>query len=107
MTLLMMPLAFSLAPRIAILGADGREPGETYFWKHDPQSQLTEQMKAARECHPAFFAKRDYEDYYESHCQVIERQVSEIERLGGEVSSLTPSFIPALRARGGDPSPAR
>jgi hypothetical protein len=103
MTMFMLPLARALADEIHIIGADGREPGETYFWKHDPASQLTDKMQAIKACHPAFFAKRDYVDYYDRHCAIVKDQVASIESAGGRVYTLTPSHIPALRDR---PSPA-
>lgn len=99
MTMFMLPLAHTIAKEIHIIGADGREPGETYFWKHDPSSQLTDKMQAIKDCHPAFFERRDYVDYYDTHCDIVQKQVSQIEREGGRVFSLTPSFIPALRDR--------
>lgn len=103
MTMLMMALARTLAEEIYIIGADGREPGETYFWKHDPASQLTDKMQAIKDCHPAFFAKRDYVDYYDRHCGIVRAQVEDIESAGGRVYTLTPSFIPALAERPAPP----
>lgn len=97
MTMFMMPLAATLARRVYIIGADGREPGEDYFWKHDPNSQLTDQMQAIKDCHPAFFEKRNYEDYYDAHCRVVQKQVDQIEKRNGRVYTLTPSHIPALK----------
>ncbi|MCC7391865.1 hypothetical protein IT571_05850 [Candidatus Sumerlaeota bacterium] len=99
MTMFMLPLARTLAKEVHIIGADGREPGETYFWKHDPASQLTDKMQAIKAAHPAFFAKRNYVDYYDRHCAIVASQIAEIERDGGRVHTLTPSFIPALRDR--------
>ncbi|MCC6547401.1 hypothetical protein IT570_09560 [Candidatus Sumerlaeota bacterium] len=99
MTMFMMPLARALAPEIFIIGADGREPSETYFWKHDPSSQLTDKMQAVKAAHPAFFDKRDYVDYYDRHCGIVASQVAEMESQGCRVRTLTPSHIPALRER--------
>lgn len=99
MTMFMMPLALMLARDIYVIGADGREPGETYFWKHDPASQLTEEMRAIKDCHPAFFEKRNYEDYYAQHCGHVRHWVDAIEERGGRVYTLTPSHVPALSGR--------
>jgi len=99
MTLLMLPAAFTISRSIHIIGADGREPGEDYFWKHDPTSQLSGEMDTVRAAHPAFFARRDYRAYYDEHCRVVDEQIRVIEAAGGEVRSLTPSHIPALRER--------
>lgn len=104
MTMFMLPLAQTIAEEIYIIGADGREPGETYFWKHDPASQLTDKMQAIKDCHPAFFEKRDYVDYYDTHCAIVKGQIESIEARGGRVYALTPSYIPALAQR---PAPAR
>lgn len=99
MTMFMLGVAATLAKEIYIIGADGREPGETYFWKHDPASQLTDKMQAIKDCHPAFFERRNYADYYDRHCEVVDHQVRQIESAGGRVYTLTPSFIPALARR--------
>jgi len=99
LTLLMLPLAFTLARTILILGADGRRPDEHGFWEHARTPPLDDVSVTVHECHPAFFAKRDYSDYYRAHCNTLERQIETIERAGGVVRSLTPSFIPALQHR--------
>lgn len=99
LTQIMMPIAHTLAPEICIIGADGREQGESSFWKHDPASQIGDRMKDLQQCHPAFFAKRDYVAYYAEHCETLRAQIETHESEGGSVSSLTPSFIPALAER--------
>jgi hypothetical protein len=99
LTQLMLPIAHTLAEEIYIIGADGRDPNEREFWRHDPSSQLTDAMADLKACHPAFFAKRDYAAYYERHCEIVRLQVETIEARGGKVRSLTPSHIPALAER--------
>ena len=99
LTQIMMPIARTLAPEICIIGADGREQGESSFWKHDPASQIGDRMKDLQQCHPAFFAKRDYKAYYAEHCERLRAQIEMHESKGGSVSSLTPSFIPVLAER--------
>ncbi|CAN5305028.1 hypothetical protein BH09SUM1_BH09SUM1_11260 [soil metagenome] len=99
LTSMMIPLGRAIAEELYIIGADGREPGETYFWKHDAASQLTDKMQAIKDCHPAFFEKRDYVDYYDRHCEILKSQIEDVESSGGKVRSLTPSHIPALKAR--------
>lgn len=99
LTLLMLPIAATLFDELGILGCDGRKlEDDRYFWDHHQESQLNEQMQAVREAHPAFF-DIDYNDYYLTHCEVLEKWLSEGEKKGIQFKSLTHSFIPALRKR--------
>lgn len=101
MTTLMLPTAFLLADRVEIAGADGRQPTEKYFWKHNPQLQYSDDMmKTVFDSHPSFFRYIDYQDYYEEYCESLEDLIQVGERAGKVVSAVTPSWIPALRLRG-------
>jgi hypothetical protein len=101
LTTLMLPLALLLADDVKIAGADGRQPTENYFWKHNPQLQYSgELMQTVFDAHPAFFRDRDYADYYEQFCGDVEALISVGEQHGKSVSAAAPSWIPALRRRG-------
>ena len=101
LTNLMLPVAFALADRIEIAGCDGRNPDENYFWKHNAKTQYTDDlMQAAFEAHPAFFADRDYGDYYDDHVVQLEELLVAGERGGKTSTGVTPSHIPALLRRG-------
>lgn len=101
LTNLMLPVAMMLADRIEIAGADGRQPSENYFWKHNPALQYSgELMETVFDSHPAFFRDRDYGDYYDQHCADIEALIQVAERSSKTVAGAAPSWIPALRARG-------
>lgn len=101
LTNLMLPVAFALADDVAIAGCDGRDPNETYYWKHNAATQYSdEMMRTAFEAHDAFFRFRDYADYYALHCQQLEEFLSTAEAAGKQSTGLTPSHIPALRSRG-------
>jgi hypothetical protein len=107
MTTLMLPTAFLLADRVTVAGADGREPTERYFWRHNPQLQYSgEMMKTVFDSHPSFFRYTDYSDYYDAYCASLEDLIQVGERAGKHVSAVTPSWIPALRNRGA-PEPPR
>jgi hypothetical protein len=95
----MLPMATAAADEIITIGADGRKPEENYFWKHSSSVQFDSLMQSAFETHPAFFRDRDYEDYYFHHCQNVEQLMSFGEEKGKQYSSLTPSYIPALKER--------
>lgn len=106
LTNLMLPAAFALADHIEIAGCDGRDPSENYFWKHNPQTQYSdEMMRSVFEAHPAFFRDRDYADYYDEHCQQLEEFLVVAEAAGKTARGITPSHIPALRERGGPAFP--
>lgn len=108
LTNLMLPVAMMLADRIEIAGADGRQPSENYFWKHNPALQYSgELMETVFDAHPAFFRDRDYGDYYDQHCADIEALIRLAEGASKTVVGAAPSWIPALRARGApEPRPA-
>lgn len=98
---LMLPLALMLADDIQIAGADGRQPTENYFWKHNPQLQYSdEMMQTVFDAHPAFFRDTDYEDYYEDFCGAVEDLCQLGERHGKRIRAAAPSWIPAMTARG-------
>jgi len=99
LTLLLLPLAAYFSDDLRIGGCDGRPLTENdYFWKHDPSSQFTDKLKSLQAAHPAFFAI-SYDDYYLQHCAILEKWLSGIEAGGKKVTSITPSYIPALYKR--------
>jgi hypothetical protein len=100
MTLLMLPIASSLTDRIHIIGADGREEDESYFWEHSDIAQYDDDMmKTAIDSHPSFFRDRIYTDYYDQHIQTLEKMIAYGERQGLEYISLTESYIECLQNR--------
>ena len=100
MTLLMLPIASSLTDSVHIIGADGREETESYFWEHSDIAQYDdEMMKTAADTHPSFFRDRIYTDYYEQHVETLEEMIEYGERQGIEYTSLTESHIKCLQNR--------
>lgn len=99
LTCLMLPLASGYSDNIFILGADGRDPNERYFWKHSSSVQYDDLMNSVFSAHPSFFRDRDYGDYYKEHCEMVMKQIDFGESLGKKYYSLTNSFIPALSDR--------
>jgi FkbM family methyltransferase len=107
LTLFLLPLAGTLFKNIAIAGCDGRPVNEnSYFWKHDPSSQFQPELEVIKSAHPAFF-NVDYDDYYTSHCNTVERWILGLEKDGHTIDCLTPSYIPALASRMRAGSPER
>lgn len=106
LTGLMLPLALMLADDVSIAGADGRQPNENYYWKHNPALQYSgDLMQTVFDAHPAFFRDRDYEDYYDEHCANLEAFIRLGEAHDKTVRGATSSWVPALRTRGA-PTPA-
>lgn len=99
LTLYMLPVASAVSNEINIIGADGRNPEEKYFWQHSSSVQFDDLMKTVFETHPSFFRDRDYKDYYEEHCTFLENLLCYGELKGKKYFSLTKSFIPALLKR--------
>ena len=99
LTLYMLPFASALSNEISIIGADGRDPDEKYFWKHSSSAQFDDLMQTVFETHPSFFRDRDYKDYYKEHCDFLNDLVEYGESKGKKYNSLTSSYIPALKIR--------
>lgn len=99
MTLLMLPVAAAFADQISILGADGREENESYFWEHSSAAQYEGLMNSAVETHPSFFRDRLYEDYYDQHIERLRELIETQEAEGKSYYSVTPSYIPVLSER--------
>lgn len=101
MLTLMLPLALYLADHVSIAGADGRQPTENYFWKHNPQLQYSDELMATVfDAHPWFFRDRVYADYYDDFCRNFESLIAVGEAAGKTVVPAAPSWIPALVSRG-------
>ncbi len=99
LTLFMIPLATSVSKSISIIGADGRQENEKYFWKHSSSVQYDNEMESVFITHPSFFRDRNYIDYYTTHCNFLEELILYGEKNGHTYSSVTPSYIPALKKR--------
>ena len=99
LTLYMLPMASSIADEINIIGADGRNPDEKYFWQHSKSAQFGDLMNTVFETQPSFFRDRDYKDYYEEHCNFLNDLIEHGEGKGKKYFSLTKSYIPALKNR--------
>lgn len=99
LTLYMLPIASAVSDKVFILGADGREKNEKYFWKHSKSVQYDNNMNDVFNVHPSFFRDRDYEDYYDEHCLNLENLLLAGEAKGKEYFSISPSYIPALNKR--------
>lgn len=99
LTLYMLPIASSLTDEINIIGADGRNPDEKYFWQHSKSAQFGDLMNTVFETHPSFFRDRDYKDYYDEHCSFLNDLIEYGESKGKKYYSLTKSYIPALKKR--------
>ncbi len=98
-TFMMIPFASAFAKQVYIVGADGRQKKENYFWKHNDKVQLTSLMEAVYTTHPSFFRDRDYSNHYRKHCKYFEELLEFGEKKHIRYYSLTNSFIPALQKR--------
>lgn len=97
LTLLLLPVAATLSQEIHLIGFDGRKTAESkYFWKHNPKTQIVDQMENIKKVHPAFFSI-SYNTYYESHQTTLRDWLKQAEKIGKAIHLLTPSYIPTLR----------
>ena len=100
MTWFMLPIASALTDEVYIIGADGREEDESYFWEHNEDAQYDDElMRTAVETHPSFFRDRVYTDYYDDHCRTLSAFLEYGESQGIDYYNLTHSYIDCLAAR--------
>ena len=99
LTMLMLPVASTLAREVCVGGCDGRaDKGQTYFWSHHTESQIADRMDDAKFAHPGFF-KISYTDYYDQHCAALELLMRQGEQDGRIFRNITTSHVPALLRR--------
>ena len=98
-TYMMIPMASVLTNNIYILGADGRDKKESYFWKHNKTVQFHDLMNTVFETHPSFFRDRDYLSHYDIHVEYLTKMIEFGEKRGIKYFSLSDSFVPALHNR--------
>jgi len=98
LTLLLLPLAFTLKEDVWIAGCDGKVASSDYFWQHAPEAQFGNRMDSVKSLFGGFF-DIDYDDYYAEHSQTLSGLLNQAESTGKFARSLTPSYIPALRQR--------
>jgi len=99
LTRCMLPIAAGLSNKIILIGFDGRNPDENYFWQHNPNIQYVSKMDSTKLAHPSFFNNIDYDRYYDRHCLVVDKLVKVFEQEGKNIASWTKSYIPALSRR--------
>ena len=99
LTLFLIPLASTLFSEAKIFGCDGRPLEDNkYFWGHDKASQFNDEMDNIQKAHPAFF-EINYDDYYLTHIDILDRWLTAAEKNGTPFMNLSPSYIPALLSR--------
>ena len=95
----MITIASVVSDTIGLAGCTGRNPDETYFWKHNEKTQYHDLMHYVFDAYPAFFRDTKYDDYYDEHCEQMKKIIEYGESLGKKYINLTTSFIPVLRER--------
>jgi hypothetical protein len=99
LTLLLLPLATSIARCVNIIGCDGRPlEDDGYFWGHGASVQINDKMANIKIVHPGFFAI-DYNEYYFEHCHTLANLLEQAESAGWRFAHHGLSHIPALRDR--------
>ena len=99
LTLLLLPLAATMARQINLIGCDGRPlEKDNYFWSHGKTVQINAEMENIKRIHPGFFSI-DYNEYYFEHCHSLANLLEQGEEAGFRFAHHGPSHIPALRDR--------
>ncbi|MDA9263406.1 hypothetical protein N9P71_00975 [Saprospiraceae bacterium] len=100
-TLMMLPIACSIAKHIFVIGMDGKDPSKKndYFWEHHGEFQYVDLMEETQKLHNSFFRDRDYIHYFENHCNEVNLLIEYIESQNKTVITLEKSNIPAFQSR--------
>lgn len=99
LTAIMLPIASGLFDEIGIFGATGRSQTIDYFWNHNDRTQYKDLIHTVFEMYPSWIEARDYEDYYDRHCEFLRGFIEYGEKQGKKYKNYTTSFIPALKER--------
>ena len=99
LTQFMLPIASQISRCVNIYGADGRQPEDAGFWKHNPTAQMGELLSTIYATHPSLARDENVAEYYQTHCDTLEMLFRYGERFGISYHSATPSYIPALARR--------
>jgi hypothetical protein len=98
-TMLVLPVTLTLSADVEIYGCDGMSflaAGKP--WAHAGEEEYMGKMAVTHRVHPGFW-KRNYEEEFWSYCNDMEEIVSQAEKKGSIVRSITPSYVPALAKR--------
>ena len=96
LTLLMLPIAFSLYDEIMLAGFDGRKKEEnSYYWKHSNKNQYEDLLEEIKLIHSGYFKKNNlfYDQYYENHINTVKEWLDLSKNNKKIIKSLTPSNI--------------
>ena len=98
-TMLVLPVAFTLAKRVDIYGCDGMPfAAATKPWSHANEDDYMGKMAVTHRVHASFW-QRNYEEEFWSYCRDMEEILAAAERGGKAVLSRTASYVPALAKR--------
>ena len=96
LTLLMLPIAFSLYDEIMLAGFDGRKKEEnSYYWKHSNKNQYDDLLEEVKLVHSGYFKKNTlfYDQYYDNHIKTVKEWLDLSKSNKKILKSLTPSNI--------------
>ncbi|MGE4317347.1 MAG: hypothetical protein AB7E96_00470 [Deferribacterales bacterium] len=99
LTYLMLPLASAMCRDVYLLGADGRSPNDSMFWKHNSSVQYDSLMQTVVDAHPSFFRDRNYVEYQNNHDNMTENLFRFGEAQGRKYISLNRSYLASINSR--------
>ena len=98
-TMLVLPVAFTIAQQVEIYGCDGMSfAAATKPWSHANEDDYMGKMAVTHRVHSGFW-KRNYEEEFWSYCKDMEDILSAASARGIEVHARTASYVPALAKR--------
>ena len=98
-TMLVLPVAFTISKQVDIYGCDGMPFAQAKKpWAHANEDDYMGKMAVTHRVHGGFW-QRNYEEEFWSYCRDMEDILSTAEARGIQVSSRTPSYVPALAKR--------
>ena len=98
-TMLVLPVAFTVAKKVDIYGCDGMPfAAATGPWSHANEDDYMGKMAVMHRVHSGFW-RRNYEEEFWSYCRDVDEILTTAEAGGIHIATRTPSFVPALAKR--------
>ncbi|MCB2108256.1 MAG: hypothetical protein KDE14_11175 [Rhodobacteraceae bacterium] len=98
-TMLVLPVAFSIAKEVDIYGCDGQPFAQaTKPWGHAQEDDYMSKMAVTHRVHPGFW-QRNYAEELISYYDDMDDLLAAAEKAGRTVRNRTPSYVPALAKR--------
>lgn len=103
LTLLLLPLAATLTKEIRLVGFDGRQKKDKYFWDHSQKHNYNDLISTVKDTHPSYYkyflTKNKIMHQNKHYGATLEKDLQAYERQGYSIRLLHESTIKPLQKR--------